>query len=64
MPNFLWDALAFDNPWDRRFERAGDDKAERSYPRPAEMLLRLGAMILVALCVGLVADYLVFALGY
>ena len=61
MRNFLWDALAFDNPGDRR---ARDEKAKRSYPKPAEMLLKVGAMILVALCVGLAADYLVYALGH
>jgi len=64
MRNFLWDALAFDNPRDRGSERAGDDNAARSYPKPAEMLLRVGAMILVALCVGLAADYLVYALDH
>jgi hypothetical protein len=64
MRNFLWDALAFDNPGDRRSERTGEDMAKRSYPKPAEMLLRIGAMILVALCVGLAVDYLVHALGH
>jgi hypothetical protein len=62
MRNFLWDALAFDNPGDRRSERANE--ATRSYPKPAEMLLRVGAMFLVALGVGLAADYLVYALGH
>lgn len=55
------DALAYE---DRRSERAGDDEATQSYPKPAEMLIRVGAMILVALCVGLAADYLVHALGH
>jgi hypothetical protein len=64
MRNFLWDALAFDNPRDRRSERAGDDEAKRSYPKPAEMLLKIGALILVAVCVGLAVDYLVHALGH
>jgi hypothetical protein len=64
MRNFLWDALALDNPGDRRSERAEGDKAKRSYPKPAEMLLRIGAMILVVLCIGLAADYLVHALGH
>ena len=64
MRNFLWDALAFDSPADRRSERAREDKAKRPYPKPAEMLLKIGAVILVALCVGLAVDYLVHALGH
>jgi hypothetical protein len=64
MRNFLWGPLTLGNAGDRRSERAGDDKAPRFYPRPAEMLLKVGAMILIALCVGLAVDYLIQTLSH
>ena len=63
MRNFLWDPLTLGNPGNSRSERVGDDRPPRSYPKPAEMLLKVGAMILVALCVGLAVDYLIQALS-
>jgi hypothetical protein len=41
----------------------GDNDSSRSYPTPAELFSRIGAIILVALCVGLAADFLVNALS-
>ena len=58
MRNFLWDPYTFGNP-----ERARDDKSPRLYPTPAEMLFRVGAMIVAALCVGMAVDYLIHALS-
>ena len=37
-------------------------ESSRSYPTPAEMFSRIGAIILVALCVGLAADFLANAM--
>lgn len=39
-----------------------DDDLSRTYPTPAEMFSRIGAIILIALCVGLAADFLANAL--
>jgi hypothetical protein len=35
-----------------------DDDSFRKYPTPAELFSRIGAIILIALCVGLAGDFL------
>jgi hypothetical protein len=48
-----------------RYLRSGIEGAEdaaRSYPTPAEVFSGIGAIILIALCFGLVADFLAGAL--
>jgi hypothetical protein len=40
----------------------GDDESSRSHPTPASMSSRTGALILIALGVGLAADFLANAL--
>jgi hypothetical protein len=50
-----------------RYLRSGIEGAEdaaRSHPTPAEMFWSIGAVILIALCVGLASDLLANALTH
>jgi hypothetical protein len=40
----------------------GDDDASRTYPTPAELFSRIGAIVLIGLCVGVAANFLANAL--
>jgi hypothetical protein len=49
-------------PRGRQHGLVGGGEANRTYPTPSEMFVKIGATILVALCMGLAVDYLVNAL--
>ena len=48
--------------WSRR-DRIVESEAEESYPTPAEILVRIGALLLIFLWIASAADCLVDALG-
>jgi hypothetical protein len=51
-------------PRDGRPGWVGGGDANRTYPTPSEMLLKIGVTILVALCVGLAGEFLFNALTH
>jgi len=52
MRNLLNAALKSNEPENRRSAAAGGGNESRRYPKPAELLFRVGATILVAVCFG------------
>ena len=64
MRNLLNAALKSNEPENRRSGAAGDGNGSRRYPKPAELLFRVGATILVAVCFGLAVDHVVHLLSH
>jgi hypothetical protein len=62
MHNFPRKALRIYRPRYLRPAIDRDDDSFRKYPTPAELFSRIGAVILIALCVGLAGDFLANAL--
>ena len=60
---FADDEIAVPRRCSRRDRIAEIWDPEESYPTPAEILVRLGALLLIFLCIGSAADCLVDALG-
>ena len=58
---FADDEIEFPRHWSRRDRIVGE--AEESYPTPAEILVRIGALLLIFLWIASAADCLVDALG-
>ena len=58
---FAHDEIEIPQRWSQRDRIVGE--AEESYPTPAEILVRIGALLLIFLWIASAADCLVDALG-